>query len=571
MSAVDEVSRHLRMKSVVIPPNNDWLASCVECFKEQGNHTLKQLSELVYQQWLLADLSDIGVQVLPDSCLSAEKVVLEGRYAVQFNFFVNIAVSFHKQLQKIRKPDSVKNLEVDCENTSTSKETVSNHRTLKIEITDGVLTIVGFEDHFIPQLHEPLVPGKKAILVGPLECRKGILFLRPANVQVLGGEVDALHISNANENILARALKLPENPDPYNLGTVEIQCVDSKVKSNDGFDDDVDALMMLAEVIENEVSTRANSEVKYSERPDFSVENVSSNVNLRQNFPSSVEDSLIADDFDDDMAELEQKINFKKNIESIEFDDDFELIEEKPAEAENTVANSKSNFTDNTSKSLPDCQIFNVEASKKQYEEITDLKNKLKESYGSNELCPSTSFNSPVSGRSCSDSLRKDKIIFDYLSEAESPLTKLTDEPECLDINSSKSSDIDFSDKNLLSSDAFPPKKRPALVKTPARVVKVLKKPKLKGDKWAVSAVVMAKGIELEVTFLSEVIDKIFTISAAEIVARRTELISDSSLKQKINETLKNSQMRFSTLSCVMVFSFHDFISKPVIVDVESH
>lgn len=44
------------------------------------------------------------------------------------------------------------------------------------------------------------------LLHGPIECRRGVFLLEEKHVTILGGEVDALVIINAYENVLARKL-----------------------------------------------------------------------------------------------------------------------------------------------------------------------------------------------------------------------------------------------------------------------------------------------------------------------------------------------------------------------------
>lgn len=51
-----------------------------------------------------------------------------------------------------------------------------------------------------------LLPGYKLMIIGPIICRRGVLLLEEGKLKGIGGEVDNLLISNALENILARAL-----------------------------------------------------------------------------------------------------------------------------------------------------------------------------------------------------------------------------------------------------------------------------------------------------------------------------------------------------------------------------
>jgi RecQ-mediated genome instability protein 1 len=46
----------------------------------------------------------------------------------------------------------------------------------------------------------------KVLVVGPVECRRGVLLLEQHNLEILGGEIDSLLVPNANENILAEML-----------------------------------------------------------------------------------------------------------------------------------------------------------------------------------------------------------------------------------------------------------------------------------------------------------------------------------------------------------------------------
>jgi RecQ-mediated genome instability protein 1 len=44
------------------------------------------------------------------------------------------------------------------------------------------------------------------LVIGPVECRRGVLLLEQHNLEIIGGEIDSLLIPNATENVLARIL-----------------------------------------------------------------------------------------------------------------------------------------------------------------------------------------------------------------------------------------------------------------------------------------------------------------------------------------------------------------------------
>lgn len=83
-----------------------------------------------------------------------------------------------------------------------------------LELTDGTQTIQAMEYVPIQSLHLDLIPGTKILIKGPVECRRGMILLRPSNVELLGGEVSDLVNTYAPENVLARLIGKPENPNP---------------------------------------------------------------------------------------------------------------------------------------------------------------------------------------------------------------------------------------------------------------------------------------------------------------------------------------------------------------------
>lgn len=85
---------------------------------------------------------------------------------------------------------------------------------LKLELTDGFRTVFGLEYTVVPCLTTRLAPGLKLLILGPVRCVNHILFLEAKNVRILGGEVTAMTIENAYENILRKKLNQPINPNP---------------------------------------------------------------------------------------------------------------------------------------------------------------------------------------------------------------------------------------------------------------------------------------------------------------------------------------------------------------------
>lgn len=126
---------------------------------------------------------------------------------------LNIGQSAYSQHTKITK-GLESNSEVSADKKIPSKWEPKNRRMLLLDLTDGSQSIQAMEYTPIHHLHLDLIPGTKVLVKGPVECRRGVILLRSNNIELLGGEVSDLVQKNAPENILARLLDKPENPNP---------------------------------------------------------------------------------------------------------------------------------------------------------------------------------------------------------------------------------------------------------------------------------------------------------------------------------------------------------------------
>lgn len=134
----------------------------------------------------------------------------------QISYIVNVGVSAYSQYSKIRK-GLEDNTEVSAEVKIVSKWEPKGKRMLMLHLTDGTQDIKAMEYVPIPQLHLDIIPGGKILIKGPVECRRGVILLpHPNNIELLGGEIDNQELINRNapENVLARIVSKPENPNP---------------------------------------------------------------------------------------------------------------------------------------------------------------------------------------------------------------------------------------------------------------------------------------------------------------------------------------------------------------------
>lgn len=208
MSELTAIKKFLESHKVHI--SSEWLEDCVKWCKEEAlpqSQTIKDLKEKVFEQWLLLDLRDVEVPCLPLGLATKQKFILNGTYFLQMLDIIDISKPKYWQLQRIRN-ETPKNLESDNMNSK---------RVLILTLTDGVQEVKATEYKPIPSLNLNLCPGSKLKLMGPIMVRCGRLLLEDQNVKIIGGEVDTILITNATENVLAKHLNLPLNPNPKRI------------------------------------------------------------------------------------------------------------------------------------------------------------------------------------------------------------------------------------------------------------------------------------------------------------------------------------------------------------------
>lgn len=196
------------LKSKFINAPNDWLEACIDWInsENEGNiQSQKQVNELVFEQWLLSDLHELGTQCLPQQLKDASKYQLNGTYALQIDSMVDISQSCYSQLQKVKGTENA-NAEVSADDTHKPWEPKPS-RMLMLKLTDGTTDIQGMEYRQITCLDSKIHPGCKILIKGSILCRHGMLMLKGDNLTILGGEVDSLVESNTQENILKMTLE----------------------------------------------------------------------------------------------------------------------------------------------------------------------------------------------------------------------------------------------------------------------------------------------------------------------------------------------------------------------------
>lgn len=190
-----------------------WLEACINWIQEENDHvnlSQAQMNKQVFEQWLLTDLRDLEHRLLPSGILETPKGELNGFFALQINSLVDVSQPAYAQIQKLRGKNTTNDL-ITAETQVTPKPWEAKpSRMLMLQLTDGIVQIQGMEYQSIPALHSDLPPGTKILIYGNISFRLGVLLLKPENVKVLGGEVDALLEEYAQEKVLARLIGEPD-------------------------------------------------------------------------------------------------------------------------------------------------------------------------------------------------------------------------------------------------------------------------------------------------------------------------------------------------------------------------
>lgn len=205
LTSVSATNTWLKSRHILVP--GDWLEACIEWITEENQGvrlSQTQLNGLVFEQWLLADLREIGSKCLPDQIASTQKFQLNGVFALQVNSMVDVGKPYYGQLQKVQGSDS-RNVDVTAEPAPPWEPKPT--RMMMLTMTDGDITVQGMEYKPISCLSGQMKPGCKVLVKGSVLCRRGILMLTADNVTVLGGEVDALVETNTPVNSLKQAME----------------------------------------------------------------------------------------------------------------------------------------------------------------------------------------------------------------------------------------------------------------------------------------------------------------------------------------------------------------------------
>lgn len=104
---------------------------------------------------------------------------------------------------------------------------IKSPRMLMMHLSDGYRTIKAIEYQPINCLSADLPLGTKLLLKGPMEIQVEVILLKPQNIQILGGEVEALKVLPTRSS--TNPTQLPQQP--FRLLPSQIPVMSSSPKS----------------------------------------------------------------------------------------------------------------------------------------------------------------------------------------------------------------------------------------------------------------------------------------------------------------------------------------------------
>ncbi|XP_046969732.1 recQ-mediated genome instability protein 1-like [Vanessa cardui] len=338
--------------------DQEWLSECVNHLIE-NNFNEDEIKLQTKEQWLLNNLTDVCPGCLPQNLKSRVKIELNGQYVLQINALVDIGSSAYQQHLKLQKVNT-ENIEA----TTRFEDKISNHRMIKLYMTDGVQEVTGIEYKPMRNLSLDVIPGSKVLIKGPVECRRGMFLLTENCIELLGGEVEELIVANSQAAILSSKLSLPIPQDflPIPAPTID-QTRDRTIPSPDiqmiPTTNSHEQIEPMTNFVEDEIDMEqlAVIEAQYSSaltkrRSEDDMANPDKRIK-RDPVSSSNNDDYPDDNdmfFEDEeyLKELEAKFDEKENEQ---FNTDFNNRGDRPeSNGINNPMTASSNNTASTSK-----------------------------------------------------------------------------------------------------------------------------------------------------------------------------------------------------------------------------
>ncbi|XP_064261118.1 recQ-mediated genome instability protein 1 [Passer domesticus] len=581
-----------------------WLEACINWIQEENsgsNLSQAQINKQVFEQWLLTDLRDLEYPILPNCILDTPKGELSGCFSIQIDSLVDVSQPAYSQLQKLRGKSTV-NEEVTASTQTFQKPWEAKPtRMLMLQLTDGIHQIQGMEYQPVPVLSSNLPPGTKITVQGNIAYRLGVLLLKPENVKLLGGEVDALLEDYCQERVLSRLIGEAENPNSVGQagqGQIFSRPVDELEQTLGPSDEEL--LASLDENNEFTLNNRTSLESGYCSRSNnFNTGSLtahSGNVLLQKSgspLPHSDEqvsppieytDGFLNDfPLEDDLLLEEEMQREMEEVPPVEMNRNIDLFTGRLPHISRSSCNSSLNVTgeeDNVNERDKPGEAISKEKSMRRtiFDEDRNSISNFSSHKSLHQTCSSSAFSLETpseEGQNYTDlneSRCKHQDSSDCRVLNDDPVFSLKVDPE--------------GDQQRRDSQIFPCKAVEAhldLDSPPFTYISLLlaKKPEtvtvlkvkcfivtLTGNltkssgSWGIKAKISDGSAYLEVDFADDILTSFIGFSVPEI----NKLKKDPALRLKLKDGLDKCQKQLIDLCCLMTIEFNPFQSKATVL-----
>ncbi|NWU17909.1 RMI1 protein, partial [Cephalopterus ornatus] len=585
-----------------------WLEACINWIQEENsgsNLSQAQINKQVFEQWLLTDLRDLEYPILPDCILDAPKGELSGFYSIQIDSLVDVSQPAYSQLQKLRGKSTV-NEEVTASTQAFQKPWEAKPtRMLMLQLTDGIHQIQGMEYQPVPVLCSNLPPGTKITVQGDVAYRLGVLLLKPENVKLLGGEVDALLEDYSQERVLARLIGETETPNSVGqAGREQISSrpVDELEQTLGPSDEEL--LASLDENNEFTLNNGTSSESGYCSRSN-NLSTASGSLTVRNgNILIEKSGSPLPHSDEQVLPPIEDADGF---LNDLPLEDDFLLEEEMQIELNEVTPVVVNSNTGLITERLPHaprqlcdsslngmCEKSDVNERDRLMEAISKEKNFAKTVFdeGGNSMnsflqlrsirqtCSSSDFfleNPPEEGQNDTDLdeircksqhtsvnrvLTGDPVFF-LKTDLEPDQQKHDSQTfPCRAVEQHLDLDLDSSPFTYISLLLAKKPESVTILKVKCFIVTLTGNLTSSNGSWGIKAKISDGSAYLEVEFADDILTSLIGFSVPEM----NRLKKDPALRLKLRDGLEKCQKQLIDLCCLMTIEFNPFQSKSTVL-----
>ncbi|XP_012223826.1 recQ-mediated genome instability protein 1-like isoform X2 [Linepithema humile] len=468
--------------------------------------------------------------------------------STQVDKMYDIASSKYKQLCEIRKINT-KNIEAIEKENSTEWEP-KGRRMMQLCLTDGVQDLIAIEYTSLKQLTSTLLPGYKVMIIGPVDCRRGVILLQDGKYKEIGGEIESLLKPNALENVLARALDEPENPDPYNdngpprIPNRNVQSAPSNPSNDSFFDDDFEENIDFVAV--TEIERRSQESEAVQDRVKSTSDQKETEMATEEAMETFLEDIDFEpfENWPSDSPRPLRVLPASPESERIEQKDDIMIVEEESAPARDSHnACPASSFKDSISEFPDDDFDFNDIIIKTEKSQQDRLKTEIKTCF------------TPPNPKSKLPNLDVPIKIEKYIVKKENKESMMdtkstirqTPKAEMI-VNSSvlpsKSCDV--------LSDVLREPIIGRMYRTVRGQVKNHSALSKQGRCWAVTAVIADHTSSVEVCFDSEILERFLGFTVQEFSQKKKLAKSDPRMNNELRLSLRKAQHQIQNLDALL-------------------